>query len=60
MSIDNIDVDMAKACLALQSNIVALIEINKLKSRLHKEKYDACIKAGFDKEQALILCQQVF
>lgn len=54
---DKTRVAIAQAVKELKENMPAMLEHIILTARLTKAKYDALIKEGFTKEQAIELCK---
>jgi hypothetical protein len=50
-------VEIAQVLRRYRENMPALMEFQRLKAQLTREKFNALVRAGFTEEQALKLCQ---
>ena len=58
MNDDRNSVTLAQSLKAMQENMVALIEFERINAKLTREKFLALVAQGFTEEQALALCKK--
>lgn len=58
MNEDRNSVTLAQSLKAMQENMVALIEFERINAKLTREKFLALVAQGFTEEQALSLCKK--